>query len=138
MLKKITDSLSSLLTVMKSFFSSCSPGSACDFITNVGDTNYFDFDSDVLTSEAKASLEKQAEWLNKYKIQAVTIEGHADAMEGMREYCLALGERRASSAKNYLSKFYSGGIHQYSYGKERPCSPTINDRKNRRVVTIIQ
>lgn len=126
------------VSFLKSLFGSYPPGSYEDFFYNVGDTVYFDFDSDVLTLEAKANLEKQAEWLNKYGIKAVTIEGHCDPMEGTREYCLALGDRRDRSAKDYLSKFYSGKISNYTYGKERPCSVTINDYKNRRVVTVIQ
>jgi len=139
MLKKVTDSLSSLLTVLQSFFSDCRPGSVCDFINNVGDTNYFESFSDNITLTTMQSLERQAEWLKKYNTPNMLIEGHCDPDEGTYEYCLALGERRAQAAKNYMSKFYDPKkIEIISYGKSRPITNLTSDYRNRRIVTIIR
>lgn len=123
---------------MKSFFGSYPPGSHDDFMYNVGDTNYFDTFSDNVTLPTMQSLERQAEWLKKYNVKSVTIEGHCDPDEGTYEYCLALAERRAELSKEYLSKFYKGNIYTHSYGKGRPCTPLTGDYRNRRIVTIPQ
>src|SRR3546814_14714571 len=66
------------------------PGSTADFVTNVGDRVFFDFDKATLTPDAVATLRKQASWLRKYPSTTVTIEGHADE-RGTRDYNLALG-----------------------------------------------
>src|SRR4029077_8360877 len=54
------------------------PGSQQDFVVNVGDRVFFQTDSSELTDQARATLDKQAQWLNNYNRYAFPIEGHAD------------------------------------------------------------
>ncbi len=77
------------------------PGSQQDFVVNVGDRVFFETDSSELTDQARATLDKQAQWLGNYNRYAFTIEGHADE-RGTREYNIALGARRAQAARDYL------------------------------------
>lgn len=118
-----------------------SPGSAQDFVVNVGDRVFFETDSSELTSIAQATLDKQARWLNQYARYSFTIEGHADE-RGTREYNFALGARRAETAKDYLvAKGVSAGrMKTISYGKERPvavCDDISCWSQNRRAVTVL-
>ncbi len=118
------------------------PGSQADLVANVGDRVFFDFDKYSLRSDARATLDKQAAWLQQYPNAAVVVEGHADE-RGTREYNLALGERRASSVKNYLVSqgVAANRIKTISYGKERPVSVGSNEAawsQNRRGVTAVQ
>lgn len=107
----------------------------------VQDRVLFSYDSSDLTDDAKKILDTQVAWLKSDSGIKVTIEGHCDE-RGTREYNIALGERRANSAKNYL---VTGGIDAsrikiLSYGKERPAFfGTSEDvmSKNRRAVTVI-
>lgn len=117
------------------------PGSAEDFIVNVGDRVFFGFDKFDLTPEATATLDRQAGWLKTYKSVTITIEGHADE-RGTREYNLALGERRANSVKSYLTAqgVDAARVQTISYGKERPQVVGSNEAawtQNRRGVTVI-
>jgi len=117
------------------------PGSAEDFIVNVGDRVFFGFDKFDLTPEATATLDRQANWLKTYKSVTITLEGHADE-RGTREYNLALGERRANSVKNYLTAMgvEAARVQTISYGKERPQVVGSNEAawtQNRRGVTVI-
>ncbi|MGB5085199.1 MAG: peptidoglycan-associated lipoprotein Pal [Methylocystis silviterrae] len=117
------------------------PGSHQDFVVNVGDRIFFETDSTDLTSTAQATLDKQAEWLNRYSRYSFTIEGHADE-RGTREYNFALGARRAEVAKNYLiARGVPGSrIRTVSYGKERPiavCDDISCWSQNRRAVTVL-
>jgi peptidoglycan-associated lipoprotein len=117
------------------------PGSAQDFVVNVGDRVFFDSDSTELTSQSRATLDKQAQWLNQYNRYSFTIEGHADE-RGTREYNLALGARRANVTRDYL---VSRGVspqrmRTISYGKERPvavCNDISCWSQNRRAVTVL-
>ncbi len=95
------------------------PGSAQDFVVNVGDRVFFDSDSTELNATAQATLDKQARWLSQYGSYAFTIEGHADE-RGTREYNFALGARRAESAKNYLVArgVTASRIKTISYGRK--------------------
>lgn len=108
---------------------------------SVGDRVFFETDSSVVTGEGQATLSNQAEWLKANGSVNVLIEGHADE-RGTREYNLALGERRATAAKNYLVSIGipSSRISTTSFGKERP-AVTGNDEsawsQNRRAVTVI-
>jgi peptidoglycan-associated lipoprotein len=117
------------------------PGSQQDFIVNVGDRVFFDTDSSDLSDQARATLDKQAEWLNHYNRYAFTIEGHADE-RGTREYNLALGARRAETVRQYLvSRGVSAArMRTISYGKERPVA-TCDDiscwSQNRRAVIVL-
>ncbi len=117
------------------------PGSQEDLVVNVGDRVHFEYDKYVLLPGARATLEKQAAWLNKYPSVSITVEGHCDE-RGTREYNLALGERRANSVKDYLMALgiSSGRIKTLSYGKERPVALGSNSAawaQNRRAVTTV-
>lgn len=97
---------------------------------------FFEFDSYDLTADSKAVLERKAAWLKANPQYRLRIEGHCDE-RGTNEYNLALGDRRANAAKNYL--VYLGidpsRISTISYGEERPLDPGHNEeayRKNRR------
>ena len=81
--------------------SSATPGSQQDFVVNVGDRVFFETDSSELTEQARATLDKQAQWLNNYNRYAFTVEGHADE-RGTREYNIALGARRATTVRDYF------------------------------------
>lgn len=116
-------------------------GSAEDFVVNVGDRVFFAFDKYNLTAKARETLQRQAAWLNKYPQVTVTIEGHCDE-RGTREYNLALGDRRATSAKNYLVALgvNPNRVRTISYGKERPAVAGSNEAawaQNRRAVTVV-
>src|SRR5690606_13012106 len=113
-----------------------------DLAQNVGDRVFFGYDRYDLAAEARATLEKQATWLQQYPNLVITIEGHADE-RGTREYNLALGERRANSVKNYLVALGvpASRITTISYGKERPAvvgSDEMAWSQNRRGVTVVQ
>jgi peptidoglycan-associated lipoprotein len=117
------------------------PGSQQDFVVNVGDRVFFETDSSELTEQARATLDKQAQWLNNYNRYAFTIEGHADE-RGTREYNIALGARRAETVREYLvSRGLSGQrMRTISYGKERPvvvCNDISCWSQNRRAVTVL-
>ena len=121
--------------------SSVKPGTGRDFVVNVGDRVFFEFDKSSLSSDARSQLEKQAAWLKKFGSISLTLEGHADE-RGTREYNLALGERRANSAKDFLVALgvAPNRIKIISYGKERPAALGQNEaawRQNRRAVTIV-
>src|SRR5215468_1725739 len=117
------------------------PGSQQDFVVNVGDRVFFDTDSTELTMQARATLDKQAQWLATYNRYAFIIEGHADE-RGTREYNFGLGAKRAEAVRAYL---VSRGVeparmHTISYGKERPvavCNDISCWSQNRRAVTVI-
>jgi peptidoglycan-associated lipoprotein len=117
------------------------PGSQQDFVASVAaDRVFFDTDRFNIDSEDQATLQSQAQWLSRYKQTRVIIEGHADE-RGTRDYNLALGERRANAAKNYLISLGVNGarIQTVSYGKERPQEVGSNEQawaQNRRAVTI--
>ncbi len=117
------------------------PGTQSDLVTNVGDRVFFGYDSSVLSAEAQRTLDRQSAWLKQYPNVQVTMEGHADE-RGTREYNIALGERRASAAKRYLTAqgINPGRISVVSYGKERPAVIGSNAAawaQNRRAVTVI-
>ena len=108
--------------------------------SGVPDRIFFATNKSSLTTASRATLRKQATYLRKNKNLNVTIEGHADE-RGTREYNLALGERRANSAKDYLMTYgiSSDRISVLSYGKERPVDSGSNPlawSKNRRSVTV--
>jgi peptidoglycan-associated lipoprotein len=117
------------------------PGSAQDFVVNVGDRVFFDTDSTSLNTEAQTVLGRQAQWLALYPRYTVTVEGHADE-RGTREYNLALGARRAKAAQDFLVArgVASTRIRTISYGKERPVALCDQDScwaQNRRAVTVL-
>jgi peptidoglycan-associated lipoprotein len=121
--------------------SSAVPGSAADFQQQAGDRVYFAYDSYELDEASRATLSKQANWLQRYRNVRITVEGHADE-RGTREYNLALGDRRANAVKNYLAAqgVTADRISTISYGKERPevqGSDEESYSQNRRGVTVI-
>ncbi len=106
----------------------------------VPDRVFFATNESILTTAARDTLRKQAAWLRKNSGINVVVEGHADE-RGTREYNLALGERRANAAKDYLMTYgvSSSRISVISYGKERPVDSGSNPlswSKNRRSVTV--
>ena len=108
--------------------------------SGVPDRVFFATNKSSLTTASRATLRKQATFLRKNKNLNVTIEGHADE-RGTREYNLALGERRANAARDYLMTYgiSSDRISVLSYGKERPVDSGSNPlswSKNRRSVTV--
>jgi peptidoglycan-associated lipoprotein len=117
------------------------PGSQADFVASVlSDTILFDTDRYNVDSEDQGILQSQAQWLGRYPQRRITVEGHADE-RGTRDYNIALGERRANAAKNYLVSVGvdPARITTVSYGKERPIalgSDEASWAKNRRAVTI--
>jgi peptidoglycan-associated lipoprotein len=118
------------------------PGSQADFVQQMAgqDTIYFDTDRYDIDSTDQAALRSQAQWLMRYPNKQATIEGHCDE-RGTRDYNLALGERRANAAKNYLIGLGvdAARLTTVSYGKERPValgSDEASWAKNRRAVTV--
>lgn len=118
------------------------PGSQADFVARMmgQDVIYFETDRFNIDSADAAALQAQAQWLLQYPDKRVTIEGHCDE-RGTRDYNLALGERRANGAKNYLVSLGvdAGRLSTISYGKERPVALGSDESawaQNRRAVTI--
>ncbi len=118
------------------------PGSQADFVAQMmgQDTIYFDTDRYNVDSADSAALAAQAQWLMKYPAKRATIEGHCDE-RGTREYNLALGERRANSARDYLLSVgvEASRLTTVSYGKERPAAMGSDEgswSRNRRAVTV--
>jgi len=117
------------------------PGSERDFVINVGDRVYFDFDQYSIRTDAAPLLDAQAAWLTRYPAVQVRIEGNCDE-RGTREYNLALGARRANAVRDYLASHgvQAGRITTVSYGKERPIdlgSGEETDQHNRNAHTAI-
>ncbi len=103
---------------------------------------YFQFDKSTLLPEATASLKQKAKWLLAHSSVSVIIEGHCDE-RGNGEYNMALGDRRAQSAKSYLVDLGVGShrITTISYGEEKPIDLGHNERswaKNRRAQFVIE
>ena len=116
-------------------------GSQEDFVASVAsDRIFFGLDQYDVDAEDQATLQSQAAWLQQNPTVRVTIEGHADE-RGTRDYNIALGERRANAAKNYLASLGVAPtrITTVSYGKERPAalgSDEASWAQNRRAVTV--
>ena len=108
--------------------------------TGVKDRVFFATNKSTLTTASRDTLRKQAGWMRKKKDLKFSLEGHADE-RGTREYNLALGERRANAAKDYLMTYGISGsrLSVISYGKERPVNSGSNPlawSQNRRSVTV--
>jgi len=117
------------------------PGSAQDFVVNVGDRVFFETDQTDLTPTAVAILDKQAQWLSRYPNYTFLTEGHADE-RGTREYNFSLSARRAQNVRDYLVSrgIQSSRFRTVSYGKERPvavCNDISCWSQNRRAVTVL-
>lgn len=118
------------------------PGSQEDLVANVGDRVFFATDRSNISADQRPTLERQASWLQRYPQVQVVVEGHADE-RGTREYNLALGQRRANSARDVLvaSGVASSRISTISYGKDRPAALGSTEEawaQNRRAVTVVR
>jgi peptidoglycan-associated lipoprotein len=118
------------------------PAQQADLIAKAGsDTVYFGTDEYALDGPAQATLAAQARWLLANPNIRASIEGHADE-RGTREYNMALGERRANAARDFLvaQGVPVGRLLVTSWGKERPIAPGSNEEawaQNRRAVTVL-
>jgi peptidoglycan-associated lipoprotein len=118
------------------------PGMQADLVAKAGsDTVYFATDKTDLDAASRATLAAQARWMLANPSVKGSIEGHADE-RGTREYNLALGERRANSAKNFLiaSGVPAARLTVISWGKERPAATGSDETawaQNRRSVTVV-
>ncbi len=118
------------------------PGSEEDLATNVGDKVFFSFDKSNLTPEGQATLDHQASWLGQYKQVQVQVAGNTDD-RGTEEYNLALGQRRANAARDYLvaRSVDPARINTISFGKDRPIAPGDNEQswaQNRNAITSVR
>ena len=117
------------------------PGSQEDFVASISsDRILFDTDKFDVDAQDQDVLRSQAAWLARYPNTRVTIEGHCDE-RGTRDYNIALGERRANAAKNFLASLGvdSTRISTISYGKERPDALGSDEEswaRNRRAVSV--
>jgi peptidoglycan-associated lipoprotein len=117
------------------------PASPEYFNQTVGDRVLFAVDQSTLSDSARQTLIAQAAWLQQNPSYTAIVEGHADE-QGTREYNLALGARRAASARDFLVSqgVSSNRLRTVTYGKERPievCSSEACYAQNRRAVTVI-
>lgn len=122
--------------------SECDSREARDFMANAKDRVFFAFDSSSISDNAVEVLQTQVKWLKKHEKVNVIIQGYCDD-RGTREYNLALGERRANAAKQYLISqgIAADRISTISYGKERPAVLGNNEAawaQNRRAVTVVK
>ncbi len=118
------------------------PGSQEDLVANVGDRIFYGFDLSTVTTESRATLDRQADWLAKYPTVNVQVAGNCDE-RGTTEYNLALGQRRANSAASYLrAKGVSAArMSMISYGKDRPTAMGSDEQswaQNRNAITSVR
>jgi len=118
------------------------PGSEADLVANVGDRVFFDLNKNTLSSDAQATLDRQAAWLAKYPQVSVQIAGNCDD-RGTEEYNIALGERRANAARDYLvaKGVAASRITTISYGKDRPTATGDDEQswaQNRNGITSVR
>ncbi len=122
--------------------SSVSPGSQEDLVANIGDRVFYEYNKSSLATEGRGTLDRQATWLGKYASNNVQVAGNCDE-RGTEEYNIALGERRASAARDYLvaKGVSSTRITTISYGKDRPVALGSNEAayaQNRNAITSIR
>jgi peptidoglycan-associated lipoprotein len=113
-----------------------------DPLAGGGDKIFFDFDSAVIRDDARATLESQADWLNKNKTVNVQIAGDCDD-RGTEEYNIALGSRRAYAAQTYLAAkgIAASRMSTISFGKDKPISPGSTEEawaQNRNAITSVR
>ncbi|CAH2604656.1 Peptidoglycan-associated lipoprotein [Rhodovastum atsumiense] len=118
------------------------PGSQEDLVKNVGDRVFYAFDKSSLQAEARSTLDRQAAWLQQYGQNNVQVAGNCDE-RGTEEYNIALGQRRANAARDYLvAKGVSAArITTISYGKDRPVALGSNEQawaQNRNAITSVR
>jgi peptidoglycan-associated lipoprotein len=117
------------------------PGSQQDLASNVGDRVYFAFDSSRLGPDDQITLDRQAQWLQRYPQVAVQVAGNCDD-RGTEEYNLALGQRRANAARDYLAArgVNPARVETISFGKDRPIALGDTEEawaKNRNATTSV-
>ncbi len=122
--------------------SAVAPGSQEDLVANVGDRVMFATDRSTLSSDAQGVLQRQSAWLAKYPQDAVQIAGNCDE-RGTEEYNIALGQRRANAARDYLVAQGVAGarITTISYGKDRPTATGSDESawaQNRNAITSVR
>ncbi|MBV9785634.1 MAG: peptidoglycan-associated lipoprotein Pal [Acidisphaera sp.] len=118
------------------------PGSEEDLVANVGDRVFYAFNQSNLSGDARATLDRQANWLGRYPQVSVQVAGNCDD-RGTEEYNLALGQRRANAARDYLVArgASSSRISTISYGKDRPTALGDNEdawAQNRNAITSVR
>ncbi len=118
------------------------PGSEEDLVANVGDRVFYAFDQTTLSDDARATLDRQAAWLGRYPQVSIQLAGNCDE-RGTEEYNLALGQRRANAARDYLAArgVASARISTISYGKERPTAVGSDEQayaQNRNAITSVR
>lgn len=122
--------------------SGAAPGSQEDLVANVGDRVFYALNESTLSSDAKGTLDRQSAWLGKYPSVSVQIAGNCDD-RGTEEYNIALGQRRANAARDYLVArgVSSSRITTISYGKDRPTALGDNEeayQQNRNAITSVK
>ena len=118
------------------------PGSEQDLVANVGDRVFYAFDRSDLSSDSDATLGRQAAWLAKYPSVNVLVAGNADE-RGTETYNLALAQRRANTARDYLvaQGVSTSRISTISYGKDCPVAAGNDEasyQQNRNAITSVQ
>jgi peptidoglycan-associated lipoprotein len=118
------------------------PGSEEDLVQTVGDRIFFTTNQSTLNDDARATLDKQAAWLQRYPAVSIVIAGNCDE-RGTEEYNIALGQRRANADEDYLVAhgINPARIRLISYGKDRPTDPASTEdawAKNRNAITMVQ
>lgn len=118
------------------------PGTEADLVANVGDRVFFAFNESRLSGDARGTLDRQSQWLQRYPQVNVQVAGNCDD-RGTEEYNLALGQRRASAARDYLVArgVASPRITTISYGKERPVAQGDDEQawaQNRNAITSVR
>ncbi len=118
------------------------PGSEEDLVANVGDRVFFVFDQSSLSDDARATLDRQAAWMARFPQVSIQIAGNCDT-RGTEEYNLALGQRRANAARDYLVArgVDSARVSTISYGKERPTALGDTEQaytQNRNAITTVR
>ncbi len=118
------------------------PGSEEDLVANVGDRVFYAFNTSNLSGDARSTLDRQAGWLQRYPSVQIQLAGNCDD-RGTEEYNLALGQRRANAARDYLVArgIASSRISTISYGKDRPVAQGDDEQawaQNRNAITAVQ
>ena len=118
------------------------PGSEEDLVANVGDRVFYEFNRSNLKPESRSTLDRQSAWLAKYPQVNVQVAGNCDE-RGTEEYNLALGERRANAAADYLRAkgVSTARLSTISYGKDRPTCTTSDEQcwgQNRNAITSVR
>jgi peptidoglycan-associated lipoprotein len=118
------------------------PGSEQDLVANVGDRVFFAFNQSTLSSDADATLGRQSAWLAKYPSVNILVAGNCDE-RGTETYNLALGQKRADAARDYLVSqgVATARIQTVSYGKDKPVASGNDDasyQQNRNAITSVQ